>query len=180
MTTRPEFSRTVRVDTLSAAPRQLSIGADESERAALARRFGLVGIERMTAEASLTRSGEEVRAHGILSAAVVQSCVASHVPVPAEVEEEFSVVFRPHPAGVSDEEEIELSEGELDVIFYDGAAVDIGEAVAETLSLSLDPYPRSKEAEAALREAGVKSEEEQRAETSPFAGLAALKDKIGK
>lgn len=180
MTGQPEFSRTIRIDTLSAVPRQLSLGADEAERAALARRFGLIGIERMTAQASVTRSGEEVRAQGIFSASVVQSCVATDLPVPAELEEEFSIVFRPHPEGPSEEEEIELSEAELDVVFYDGAAVDIGEAVAESLSLSLNPYPRSAEAEEALREAGVKSEEEQRAETSPFAALAALKDKLGK
>ena len=180
MTAQPEFSRTVRIDTLGASPRQLGIGADEAERAALAERFGLPAIERLSAEASIKRAGEEVRAEGTLSASVVQSCVATGVPVPAEVEEEFSLVFRPHPQGLSEEEEIELSEGELDVIFYDGAAVDIGEAVAETLSLSLEPYPRSPEAEAALREAGVKTEEEQRAESSPFAALAALKDKLGK
>ena len=178
MTAQPEFSRPVRVDTVGGAPRQLSIGANEEERAALAKRFGLPGIERLSAEISLKRNGDEVRADGALSAAVVQSCVATDLPVPAEVDEEFSILFRPHPRDIAAEEEIELSEGELDVTFYDGAAVDIGEAVAETLSLSLNPYPRAPEAEAKLRDAGVKNEEEHRAETSPFAALAGLKDKL--
>jgi uncharacterized metal-binding protein YceD (DUF177 family) len=169
----PEFSRPVRVDTLASAPRSLSIGANEEERAELSKRFGLVAIDRLSAEASLKRSGEEVTASGTLTASVIQSCVASGVPVPAEVEEPFSIVFRPHPQGVSEEEEIELSEGELDVVFYDGAAVDLGDAVAETLSLSLDPYPRAPEAEAVLKEAGVKSEEEV-APASPLAGLRDL------
>jgi hypothetical protein len=40
------------------------------------------------------------------------------------------------------------------------------------LSLSLDPYPRSPDAEAALREAGVKSEDE----VEPAGPLAGLKD----
>ncbi len=174
MTDQPEFSRTVRIDTLGSAPRQLSIGADEAERMALAQRFGLAGVERLSAEAELTRHGEEIRAEGTLSAAVVQSCVASGAPVPAELEEEFSLVFRPHPTIGREDEEIELSEGELDVIFYDGASIDVGEAVAETLSLSLDPYPRSPEAETALREAGVRSEEEQEAPAGPLAGLRDL------
>lgn len=169
----PEFSRPVRVDTLTAAPRELSIGANEEERAALAQRFGLLGIERLAAEASLTRRGEEVTASGTLAASVIQSCVATGEPVPAEVEEEFRIVFRPHPQGAGEEEEIELSEGELDVVFYDGAAVDVGDAVAETLSLSLDPYPRAPEAETVLREAGVQSEEEA-APASPLAGLKDL------
>jgi hypothetical protein len=50
--------------------------------------------------------------------------------------------------------------------------VDLGDAVAETLSLSLDPYPRAPQAEAVLREAGVKSEEE----VAPASPLAGLKD----
>ncbi len=58
MTTQPEFSRTVRVDTLAGSPRQLSIGANEEERAALAKRFGLVAIERLSAEASIRRNGD--------------------------------------------------------------------------------------------------------------------------
>ncbi len=157
MTGEPEFSRTVRVDMLAGQPRSLSIGASEHERAALSERFGLIGIERLSAEAELRRTGDEVRAVGTLSAAVVQSCVATGEPVSAEVQEEFSIVFRPHP-DVAAEEEIELSEGELDVVFYDGASVDLGEAVAETLSLSLDPYPRSAAADTALRQAGVVSE----------------------
>jgi uncharacterized metal-binding protein YceD (DUF177 family) len=177
-TSHPEFSRPVRIDALPATGRELSVEANEEERAALAKRFGLVAIDRLSADVALKHSGDEVRAEGRLVAAVVQSCVATQMPVPAELDEPFSIVFRPHPQGVREEEEIELSEGELDVIFYDGSGVDLGEAVAETLSLSLDPYPRSPEAHEALRKAGVKSEEEERAESSPFAALAALKDKL--
>lgn len=175
----PEFSRTARVDTLGSTPRMLSIGADEGERAALAKRFGLVAIDRLSAEVELTRSGEIVRASGALSARVTQSCVASGDPVVQEVEEPFAVEFRPPPEGGSADEEVELSEGELDVVFYSGGWVDVGEAVAESLSLALDPFPRSEAAEEALREAGVKSEEEAARESSPFAALAALKDKLG-
>jgi len=57
------------------------------------------------------------------------------------------------------------------VVFHDGAAIDLGTAIADTLALSIDPYPRSASADAALREAGIMSEEQ----ASPFAALAALK-----
>ena len=62
----------------------------------------------------------------------------------------------------------------MDVIFYDGAMPDVGEAVAETLPqrAALPPLPA---AEAALRDAGVKSEEAAKIESNPF---AALKDKL--
>lgn len=167
----PEFSRLFRLDSI-AAPRPVSIEADEGERKALARRFGLLDIASLVAEASLKRSGDEVRASGHVSASVVQSCVATENPVPAEVEEDFQIVFRPQPTTDGSDEEIELSEEEMDVVFFSGGAVDLGEAVAESLSLALDPYPRSPEADEALRDAGVKSDED----AAPAGALAGLKD----
>jgi uncharacterized metal-binding protein YceD (DUF177 family) len=174
----PEFSRPIRIDTLGAGTRRADIAAEPAERAALAERFGLIAVDALEAHADVSRSGETVIATGRFEGAVVQSCVATGEPVPARVAEEFRIEFRPQPAAATREEEVELGEAELDVVFYDGAAVDLGEAVAETLSLALNPYPRCPAAEAALREAGVKSEEEARAEVSPFAALQALKDKL--
>jgi len=172
----PEFSRPVPIDTLGDAPRTIALAADEAERAALARRFGLVAIHRLTADTALARSGEAVTAAGTLSAAVTQACVATGEPVEAVVDEIFRIEFRPHPTGLAAEEEIELAEAEMDVVFYDGASIDLGETVAETLALGLDPYPHSPEADALLNEMGVKGE----AEAGPFAALAALRDKLEK
>ena len=77
----------------------------------------------------------------------------------------------PAPAAGGPDEEIELGAQDCDVVFYDGGAIDLGGAIADTLALSLDPYPRSATADAALREAGVMSEEQ----ASPFAVLAKLR-----
>ena len=173
MTHTPEFSRPVRIDTLGTSPRQLTIGADEKERAALAKRFDLAAIGSLAAEAELVLRNGDIIATGTLAASVTQSCVATGVPVDARVDEAFRIIFRPPPEGNVDEE-VELSEAECDVVFYSGGAIDLGEAVAETLSLSLDPYPRAPDADAALREAGVMSE----GEAGPFGALAALKDKL--
>ena len=119
----PEFSRPVRVDTLGAGARPLSIGANADERAALAIRFDLQGIEHLSAEAELTLSNGTVRANGTLVARVTQSCVATGAPVSAELTEDFRIEFRPEPGdGRAEEEEVELSPGELDVVFYAGAA----------------------------------------------------------
>ncbi|HMC92610.1 MAG TPA: DUF177 domain-containing protein [Allosphingosinicella sp.] len=174
----PEFSRPIRIDMLGPAPRRVEIEAGEAERAALAERFALVSIDSLGAWAEVARNGDTITARGSLKAAVVQSCVASGDPVPERVAEDFEIHFRPPPEAGSPDDEVELGEAELDVVFYDGAAVDLGEAVAESLSLALNPYPRSPAAEAALREAGVKSEEEARAESSPFAVLKGLKDRM--
>jgi uncharacterized metal-binding protein YceD (DUF177 family) len=169
-----EFSRSCRLDALSGEPRRIEIEAEAAEREALARRFGLVAVETLAAEAELLRNGETVTASGRLRGKVVQNCVATAEPVEEIVDAPFRIDFRPPPETRA-EEEIELGEAELDVIFYEGGAVDLGEAVAQTLALSLDPYPRSPAAEAALLEAGVKSEEETQAEAGPFAVLKGLK-----
>jgi uncharacterized metal-binding protein YceD (DUF177 family) len=176
MSQKPEFSRPVRVDNLGDRPREMPIGADKQERSALADRFRLVAIGRLSAEATLTRSGETVIAKGRMSAAVTQSCVGTGEPVEASIEEDFTICFVPPPRASCEEEEIELGEGELDTVFYDGASIDLGEAVAETLALSLNPYPRSPSAEAALKAAGVKNEDEAREDSNPF---AALKGRFG-
>jgi len=172
----PEFSRPVRADTLGEGPRSLSIEADEGERAALARRFGLPAIGRLVAEAALAREGADVRAAGTVQADVSQRCVATGEAVPARLAVPFDLLFRRHVDLARADEEIELDESELDVVFYDGASVDIGEAVAETLLLNLDPYPRAPGAEEALKAAGVKSEDD----AGPFAALAGLRDKLKK
>ncbi|HYI42800.1 MAG TPA: DUF177 domain-containing protein [Sphingomicrobium sp.] len=172
----PEFSRPVRIDTLGFEPRAIEIDANEEERAALARRFGLVEIRSLAASLTLSRKGDEVAMKGRLRAGVTQSCVVTDAALDAKVDEPFDVLFRPQPASTGAEDEIELGESELDVVFYDGGAIDIGEAVAETLSLSLEPYPRAPDAEEVLRAAGVKSEEE----AGAFGALAALRDKLKK
>jgi len=158
----------------------VTVVADEAERAALARRFALEAIDRLEAEVSVVRANEDIIASGRLAAAVTQACVATGEPVPATLDEPFAVRFRPEPQVDAPDEEIELGEEEMDVIFHDGALVDVGEAVAQTLALNLDPYPRCGDAVEALRAAGVKDEAEEQTETGPFQGLAALKDKLAK
>jgi uncharacterized metal-binding protein YceD (DUF177 family) len=166
----------MRIDTLGTAPRTLSIKAEEAERAALARRFDLPAIEALTADVAVSRHGETVRANGTLSALVTQSCIATGAPVEAEVLELFRIEFRPGSAVGSPDEEVELSEGELDVVFYSGSAIDVGDAVAESLLLALDPYPRCADADAILATAGVVKEGEE-----PRRGaLAGLKDLLSK
>lgn len=171
-----EFSRTVRADTVGVEPRQLHVEAEEAERQALARRFGLVGLDSLDADVEVIRSTSDIIARGRARAMVRQSCVVTGAPVATAIDEIFVVHFRPLPASGAGEDEIELGEGEMDVIFTDSGEVDVGEAVAQTLALHLDPYPRAPGAEAALKEAGVKDE----GEAGPFGALAALKDKLGK
>jgi uncharacterized metal-binding protein YceD (DUF177 family) len=169
-----DFAHRLALDQIRDGDR-LDLVADEEECAAIAGRLGLLSLDRLEAHAVLSRDGQKVRATGRLKAAVEQACVATGVSVPAHIDEPFELSFMPEPKLGGPDEEIELSPADLDTIFHDGSAIDLGGAVTDTLALAIDPYPRSAEADSALKEAGVISEEE----AGPFAALAALKTKLG-
>jgi uncharacterized metal-binding protein YceD (DUF177 family) len=164
------FAHALRLDRIRDGER-LDLVADEAERRSIARRLGLASLDRLEAHVCLARTGEVIRSTGRLLASLEQNCVITNDPVPAHVDESFDLVFMPEPEGTHADEEIELGEADCDVVFHDGAAIDLGTALADTLALSLDPYPRSAGADAALKEAGIMTE----AEASPFAALAKLK-----
>lgn len=163
------FAHHLRLDQIRDGER-LDLVADEAERQAAARRLRLDSLDRLEAHATLSRTGQIVRAEGRLVAALDQSCVVTGEPVAGHVDEAFEIMFMPEPSAAPDED-IELGEADCDVVFYDGGTIDLGTAITDTLALSIDPYPRSAAANAALKEAGVLTEEQ----ASPFAALAALK-----
>jgi len=171
--TAPEFSRPERIDTIG-EPRQVSIAADDAERAALARRFDLIGIERLAGDFTIRREAAGIAVAGRVTATLIQACSVTGDPLSATIDEPVDLLFV--PSGADGVEEVELDDGELDVIAYDGGAIDLGETAAETMALALDPFPRGPGAAAALKAAGVISEEE----AGPFGALAGLKDKLAK
>jgi uncharacterized metal-binding protein YceD (DUF177 family) len=164
------FAHKLRLDQIRDGER-LDLVADDAERDEVARRLGLPSLSRFEAHVTLSRTGEVIRVSGRLGAALEQCCVITNEPVPEHVDEAFELVFMPEPTVSGPDEEIELGASELDVIFHDGAVIDLGGAIADTLALSLDPYPRSAGADAAIKEAGVLTEEQ----ASPFAVLAKLR-----
>ncbi len=170
----PEFSRIWRLDALG-IDRQVEIEADAAERAALATRFALQSLDALSATASFHPVAAGIEAKGQMKAKAVQSCVITGEPVPATIDQPFTIRFvAPDATPVS--EELELDAEDCDVMEHDGQGIDLGEAVAQTLGLALDPYPRAPTAEDRIKEIGILSEEE----AGPFGALAALKDKMTK
>lgn len=169
-----EFARPLRVDTIGDEPRTVEIEADAQERAALARRFDLIGIERLTGNFAIRRDAAGIVAEGRVAAEVTQACSITGDPLPATIDEPVALRFVPEDD--SGQDEVELGDNDIDVIPYEGGAIDLGEVAAETMALAIDPFPRGPNAEAKLKEAGVLSEEQ----AGPFGALAALKDKLGK
>ncbi|APE27918.1 YceD family protein [Aurantiacibacter gangjinensis] len=154
----PEFSRMVDRRSITAEP--VTLEANEAERAALARRFEIVSVEHLHATVTLEADGEVVNAKGTLDAAIVQSCAVSGDDLPQTVSEELTLRFVPESAlpAYSPDEEVELTEDELDEIPYSGTAFDLGEAVAQTLALAIDPYAEGPDADSARRAHGLVEE----------------------
>jgi uncharacterized metal-binding protein YceD (DUF177 family) len=167
-----EFSRVERLDEIGGEDRHVTIAADDAERMALARRFGLLAVEQLQAEFAIRREASGVAAHGRVTARVVQACTVTGDPLPATVDEPVALRFvEPARGG---EEEVELAGDALDTIEIEGGGIDLGEAAAETMVLALDPFPRSPDAGAVLKRAGVLSEEE----AGAFGALAGLKARL--
>lgn len=159
----PEFSRIIRAHDIGGHNRQQIIEADEAERAALARRFGLLSLDRLTAALELRREAAGIRVTGQVHGSGEQACVATHEPIPFLVTEPVALLLtEAAPEG----DEIELADADLDTEAWAGDIIDMGEITAQAFALGLDPYPRS-----AATAPGVISEEAARAAASPFSVL---------
>lgn len=136
-----EFVRVIKLEGARPPRVRFAIDATPTECAALARRFGLVQLDRLSAKGQAELgSGGQWRLTGILTASVVQNCVVSLEPVSAEVEESFELDFT---AKNDDDEdgEVDLTVGDAEPLPADGR-LDVGEITAQQLSLALDPFPR--------------------------------------
>lgn len=174
----PEFSRAVSVESLEDGETVIDIEADADERAALARRFGLLALDSLTAKVGLTPvDGGLVRVHGALAAEVTQACVVTLEPVTTRIEASFERLYGAEPPEEAGGLITDADTEEAPEPFTDGA-VDVGEAVAEQLALELDPFPRAPGAAFDGLSSGSESGgDDDTGDAGPFAVLARLKEK---
>jgi uncharacterized metal-binding protein YceD (DUF177 family) len=168
-----EFSHIVKLSEVGNHSRNIHLAADEAERSGLIARFDLAALDSLEADISLNNEAAGVVALGRFTARLAQYCIASNDPVPAVLDEPIHIRFIAEP---TDGGEFELEADDCETMFHDGQSIDLGEAVAQSLGLALDPYPRSPDSEKILKAAGVKSEEE----AAPLGALASLKDLLAK
>ncbi|MBY0342330.1 MAG: DUF177 domain-containing protein [Sphingomonadales bacterium] len=138
------------------------IEASPEERAALAVRFGLGAVESLRAEVALEQKPRAIRATGRLRAAIMQPCAISGEDFPVTIDEPVDLRFvEEHQRPATEDEEIELEADDCDEIEFSGDMFDLGEAVAQTLGLAIDPYAEGPNADAARAAAGIVQEGEQ-------------------
>ena len=172
----PEFSRVLSREELARGSMQQEIEANPAERAALAKRFDLAALHGLSARLRIGPGPGQrlVAVEGRLSARLEQFCVVTLDPVPAEIEEDFLLLFNLLPEGNRVEREVFVEPESADAPEPVGPeGLDLGEVVAEQLGLALEPYPRAPGASLELPQ-GMAGDEA--APAGPFAALAALKD----
>ncbi len=117
-------------------------------------------------------AGGAYRLAGTIEAAVEQACIVSLEPVSGKINAAFDVEFWPAVAPVDNEEDASILGGS-DVEVLEHGLIPVGRIVYETLSASLDPYPRREGAEFNWQDPIAKKAEG----ANPFAALSKLKDK---
>ncbi len=175
MVTHNEFTHVVKISEIGNHSHNILLSADANARSGLMARFDLASLDSLNAEVSLKHEAADIVATGRFTASLAQICIATGDPVPAQIDEAIHIRFITEPT-TNGEVELELAPEDCDTMFHDGQIIDLGEAVAQSLGLALNPYPRSREAEKILKAAGVKSEDD----IIPTGALAGLKDLLAK
>ncbi|WP_232280975.1 YceD family protein [Novosphingobium nitrogenifigens] len=166
----PEFTRILDIRQLPVGPHDYS--ADETERRRLAGRFGLSAIETFTATVTVAAENDVVSATGRIHAAIIQPCAISGEDFPVRIDEPLALRFIPATGNAaSPDEEIEITSSDCDEIEYEGLTFDLGEALAQSLALAIDPFAEGPNADKARAEHGLSGE----SQGGAFAALAALK-----
>jgi uncharacterized metal-binding protein YceD (DUF177 family) len=158
-----EFSRPLQVDRVPALGSHERLAADEKECAALAKRLDLPKIHSFGGLLkAVPWRGGGLKITGTLKARVDQVSVISLETFTSDLEFAIERYFLSPRAGPPTAEE--------DVDIIENGIVDLGEILAESMALELDPHPR--------QEGEVFHDIEEHPESakvSPFTGLSKLK-----
>lgn len=133
-----EFSRCIPLALVRTPDHRVEVAATEDERAAVAKRLGLVSLERLEGTLDMTRETMGVIAvRGRMEAAYTQRCVVSLESFATKARREIRLRFFPLgrealSALTEDEEAAEYGEN----------GPDLGEVLVQELAVALDPWPR--------------------------------------
>ncbi len=160
--------------------RRFALNLDETELAALADDLRILGVKKLKFEGEIAYNDQgEVVVRADLGATATQACVVTLEPVRTRIDEEIVRRFSPDLEALSEVGQMLPEEDEnVDPL---GDVIDLGLVLVESIALNLPDFPRVDGAELKQRvfaEPGVAPLTDE--DAKPFAGLAALKDKLSK
>ncbi len=156
------------VDVMRIPPRgqEVHVKATAEECVALAKDFGLPGIQALSGDFLLKTSAKGIHVTGVVKASITQVCVTTLENFDSDVEEEVEVDFA-ESSGMPAEPPTDINEYEPPDEIVNGQ-IDLGALTAEFLALGLDPYPRKPGVDFDYRDPADEKD-------SPFAALNKLK-----
>lgn len=152
---------------------RVEIEASAETRAAVAELADVRGVPELSATFDLARVGAGVHVTGSVQARIGQTCVVTLEPIESLIDEPVDVEFLPGADAPETGHVVELAdEDEEPPEPLINGTVDLGALAIEFLLLAIDPYPRKVGAEFAPPQPPEPEEH-------PFAGLEALKKRLG-
>jgi uncharacterized metal-binding protein YceD (DUF177 family) len=175
----PEFARVIelrQIRDLDAFP--FDIAPTEAELRALAKLLDVPAVRKLHLAGRLTplpRGGWQLDAR--LGATVVQTCVVTLDPVTTRIDQPLRRAWLPVAATRANE--IVIAPDEDDEVEPLADRIDLGLVAIEALALALPPYPRKPGATLGPVAAAGDAVRAEEGALKPFAGLAALRAKMG-
>lgn len=161
----------VRLGAVQREPVEARLEPDETQRKAIARRLGLVALNRFEADVSLIPWLDGAELSGWIKADVTQTCSITAEPVESRIDAGFTVrLLPPGSPNITDTLGLEVdidAEAEDPPDLLESDTIEVSDYLVEHLALELDPFPRK---EGAVFEPPVDP-----TPLSPFAALAALR-----
>ena len=159
------------------------ITLDDAHRAGIATELDLLALRKLRFRGALTPLGKrDWQLQATLGATAIQPCIVTLQPVTTRIDRTVLRRFladMPETPNVEEGSETEMPEDDLSEPLRD--SIDLGAIIVESLALALPDYPRSDDAEFDNAQFAAPGETPlQDADLKPFAGLAALRDKLDK
>ncbi|SDD61087.1 YceD family protein [Kordiimonas lacus] len=180
MTDQLSLDFTVKITELERTPKEFKLVATEAQCKDLAERFDLVAVAELSGTLSVWDAGADSGIHikGSIAAKLTQRCIASLKPVEESFETDFELMLvNPEMADRMDDEGVYLDPEAPDYDALEGDVVPLGEVLAQTLSISMNPYPRAEGVELETKKmTGVSINEPELERPNPFAVLAKSRD----
>ncbi|MCC1494401.1 DUF177 domain-containing protein [Cognatishimia sp. F0-27] len=164
-------------------PTRFSLEPDAQTRAALASTLGISALRKLRFAGTITAKGRRAfELQADLGVTVVQPCVVTLASVTTRIDMPVLRRFVPEEDLVPETTEAgaEVEMPEDDTLEPLGAQIDLEAVMTEAISLALPSYPRAEGATlepVQVAEDGVVPLTDD--DVKPFAGLAALRDKLG-
>ncbi|MFC3051158.1 YceD family protein [Kordiimonas pumila] len=180
MTVQHDLDFVVQKNTIGRDPLSYKVTATSEQLKTLAERFDLVSVSFLDAAVTVKAVGDKDRilVTGTVKTALVQRCIVSLQDVPEQLDVPFTLLLvDPETADQMDADETYLDDDAPDYDSFDGDRVEVGEIVAQTVAVSMNPYPR---ADAAVPDLGknpnISFGEPDVERKNPFDVLSKLKD----